>query len=106
MLQPGHDAEDLLGLMQPKLVRGDLAFEETSLGSPGLYKVAEQRHETAGGCEVPGPQGSSAGCSNGQSRGWVTAITSAHGSGIHEGAFGFVDHLVGEAPLVVDQASP
>jgi hypothetical protein len=58
LLQPGHDAEDLLALIQPKLLPGNLAFEETSLGPPGLFRVAEQRHEIAGGCEIPRAQGS------------------------------------------------
>src|SRR5215213_9588372 len=58
LLQLGHDAQDLLGLIQPKLLLGYLVLEEAALGSLGLFGVAEQHLEIAGGREVPGAQGS------------------------------------------------
>ena len=54
LLQLGQDAQDLLGLIQPKLLFGYLVLEEAALGSLGLFRVAEQRLEIAGGREVPG----------------------------------------------------
>jgi hypothetical protein len=58
LLRPGQDAHDLLGLIQPKLLFGDLVFEETALGALGFFRVAEQHHQMAGGHEVPRAQAS------------------------------------------------
>jgi hypothetical protein len=53
LLQLGHDSQDLLGPIQPKLLLRYLVLEEATLGSPGLCRVAEQHLKIAGGREVP-----------------------------------------------------
>jgi hypothetical protein len=58
LLRQGQDAQDLLGLIQPELLFGNLVFEESALGALGFPRVAEQHHQMAGGHEVPRAQGS------------------------------------------------
>jgi hypothetical protein len=58
LLPLGHDVQDVLGLIQPKLPPWDPALEEAALGSLGLFRVTEQHLEIAGGRGVPRAQGS------------------------------------------------